>query len=70
MYKLKAFLIVWPTYLVGNIAVLSLVFYLCLEVAINAILQQPVDIGFVESIAVAVVILALRGMFNIKLEMD
>lgn len=70
MYKLKAFLIVWPAYLAGNILVLSLVFYLCLEVAINAILKQPVDIGFVESIAIAVVVLAMRGRFNIKIEMD
>ena len=70
MYKLKVFLIVWPAYLAGNILVLSLVFYLCLEVAINAILQQAVDIGFVESIAIAVVVLAFRGMFNMKIEMD
>ncbi|MCH2256024.1 MAG: hypothetical protein MK088_05280 [Alteromonas sp.] len=49
---------------------LSLIFYLCLDVAINAIFSQSVDIGFVESIAIALAVLALKGMFNIKFEMN
>lgn len=48
MRKLKIFLIVWPACLAGNILVLSLVFYLCLNVAINALSAQPVDTGIVE----------------------
>ena len=70
MLKLKGFLIVWPVYLAANIFVLLLIFYLCLDTAISAVSQQPVEIGFVESIALAVVLLAVRGMFNIKLEID
>jgi len=70
VHKLTVFLVFWSLYLVANIFVLSFIFYLCLDVAISAISSQSVNIGIVDSIAIAAAVLALKGMFTMKFEMN
>lgn len=60
--------IIWPLYLLVNILILSVVYYFTLDTVISVFTSEPADMTLIESVCCAVVTLAVRGMFNVKLE--
>lgn len=64
---MKNFVFIWPLVLVVNIFINSLILYITLEIVVFAILQIEIDISFLEAMAIATVLLAIRGAFTLRI---
>jgi len=64
---MKNFVFIWPIVLVVNIFINSLIVYIALEIVVFAILQIEIDISFLEAMAIATVLLTIRGSFIIRI---
>lgn len=64
---MKNFVFIWPIVLVVNIFINSLIVYIALEIVVFAILQNEIDISFLEAMAIATVLLTIRDSFIIRI---
>ncbi len=68
--KLSEFALFFTILSLLNIVIMTFVFYLCLDTVIGVFTGMNVSVSLLQSLAVAIFIMALRGAFMIKLDSE
>ncbi len=68
--KLSEFALFFTILTLWNIVIMTFVFYLCLDIVIGVFTGMNVSVSLLQSLAVAIFIMALRGAFMIKLDSE